>query len=110
MWGVLLLDALIPQTPYLFRGIQEPLRAKPIPFRCLNLLQNLPKIVYNTTMTTKEIALKAIERLPPNASWEDIQERINFVVGVRKGLRELDEGKGIPHDKVKEEFAEWLTD
>ncbi len=60
-------------------------------------------------MTTKEIALKTIEQLPENASWEDIQERINFVASVRKGLRELEEG-GIPHDKVKEEFAEWLTD
>ena len=60
-------------------------------------------------MTTKEIALKTIEQLPEDASWEDIQERINFIVGVRKGLRELDEGQGIPHDKVKEEFAEWLT-
>jgi predicted transcriptional regulator len=61
-------------------------------------------------MTSKEIALKTIEQLPANASWEDIQERINFVIAVRKGLSELDEGKGIPHDKVKEEFAEWLTD
>ena len=60
-------------------------------------------------MTTKEIALKTIEQLPEDASWEDIQERINFVAGVHKGLRELDEGKGIPHDKVKEEFAEWLA-
>ncbi len=60
-------------------------------------------------MTTKQIALKTIEQLPENASWEDIQERINFIVGVRKGLRELDEGRGIPHDKVQEEFAEWLT-
>ncbi len=59
-------------------------------------------------MTTKEIALKTIERLPENASWEDIQERINFIVGVRKGLRELDEGQGIRHDKVREEFSEWL--
>jgi predicted transcriptional regulator len=61
-------------------------------------------------MTTKEIALKTIEQLPDNASWEDVQERINFVAGVRKGLRELDEGKGIPHEKVKEEFAEWLAE
>ncbi len=61
-------------------------------------------------MTTKEMALKTIEQLPADASWEDIQERINFVVAVRKGLRELDEGKGISHDRVKEEFAEWLTD
>jgi len=60
-------------------------------------------------MTTKEIALKTIDELPENATWEDIQERINFVVAVRKGLRELDEGKGIPHERVKEEFAEWLT-
>ncbi|MCH7556439.1 MAG: hypothetical protein IIB56_03180 [Planctomycetes bacterium] len=60
-------------------------------------------------MKSKEIALKTIEQLPEDASWEDIQERINFVAGVRKGLRELDEGKGVPHDKVREEFAEWLT-
>ena len=60
-------------------------------------------------MTTKEIALRTIEQLPEDASREDIQERINFVAGVRKGLRELDEGKGISHEKVKEEFGEWLT-
>ncbi|MBM4028181.1 MAG: hypothetical protein FJ280_22725 [Planctomycetes bacterium] len=61
-------------------------------------------------MTSKEIALKTIEQLPESASWEDIQERINFIVGVRKGLRELDEGQGILHEAVKEEFAAWLTD
>jgi hypothetical protein len=61
-------------------------------------------------MTAKEAAIKTIQELPKDASWEDVQERINFVAGVRKGLRELDEGKGIPHDRVKEEFAEWLTD
>jgi len=33
-------------------------------------------------MTTKEKALKTIEQLPESASWEDIQERINFIVGV----------------------------
>lgn len=61
-------------------------------------------------MTTKDIAIRTIQELPDDASWEDVQERINFLVGVRKGLSELDEGKGIPHDQVKEEFAEWLTD
>lgn len=60
-------------------------------------------------MTAKEIAMKILQELPDDASWADIQERISFVAGVRKGLRELDEGKGISHDKVKEEFAEWLT-
>lgn len=53
-----------------------------------------------------EIALTMIEELPENASWEDILERTNFVVGVRKGLRELDLGKENPHERVTEEFAE----
>jgi hypothetical protein len=60
-------------------------------------------------MTTKEIAIHAIEELPEDATWDDVQERINFVVGVRKGLRELDDGKGIPHNRVREEFAQWLS-
>jgi len=61
-------------------------------------------------MTIKEMAIHAIEKLPDTATWAEIQERINFVVGVRHGLHELDEGKGISHQKVKEEFAEWLTE
>ena len=61
-------------------------------------------------MTTKQIAIQVIEQLPEDATWEDIQERIRFVAGVRSGLQELDEGKGIPHDQVRAEFAAWLTD
>jgi hypothetical protein len=60
-------------------------------------------------MTIKEIAIRSIEELPEGATWEDIQERINFMAGVRKGLRELDQGKGIPHEKIREEFREWLS-
>ena len=59
-------------------------------------------------MTTKETAIRAIEELPENASWGDIQERINFVAGVRKGLDELDRGMGIPHEDIKKEAAGWL--
>jgi predicted transcriptional regulator len=61
-------------------------------------------------MTTKEIVLKSIRDLPEDATWEDIRERIDFVIGIHKGLRELDEGKGIPHEDIREEFGEWLTD
>jgi hypothetical protein len=64
---------------------------------------------YNSLMSTKEIAIHTIEALPEDASWDDIQERILFVAGVRKALQELDDGKAIPHKKVKEEFEEWLS-
>ncbi len=60
-------------------------------------------------MSIKEIALKTIHQLPEHATREDIQERINFGAGVRKGLRGLNEGKGIAHQKVKDEFGEWLS-
>jgi len=55
-------------------------------------------------MTSKEAAVKTIQELPEHATWEDIQERINSVAGVRRGLQELDEGKGILHEQVREEF------
>jgi predicted transcriptional regulator len=61
-------------------------------------------------MSTKELAIRSLQELPEDATWEDVQESINFIAGVRRGLRELDEGKGIPHERVREEFAEWLTD
>ena len=60
-------------------------------------------------MTTKETAIRIIQELPEDATWEDIQARIDFIAGVRKGLRELDEGKGISHEQVREEFSKWLT-
>ena len=60
-------------------------------------------------MRTKEIAIQTIEKLPDDTTWDEIQERIDFIVGVRQGLRELDEGKGVPHQRVREEFAEWLS-
>jgi hypothetical protein len=59
-------------------------------------------------INTKELAIRSIQELPEDPTWEDIQERINFVAGVRKGLRALDKGKGIPHERVREEFREWL--
>jgi hypothetical protein len=60
-------------------------------------------------MTIKQMAIQTIERLPENATWDEIQARIDFIAGVRKGLCELDEGKGMPHQQVKEEFAKWLS-
>jgi predicted transcriptional regulator len=60
-------------------------------------------------MTIKEIAIDAIKGMPDDITWDTIQDRINFMAGVRKGLSELDEGKGLPHDRVKEDFAKWLT-
>ncbi|MCA1961754.1 MAG: hypothetical protein LDL33_13280 [Desulfomonile sp.] len=60
-------------------------------------------------MSVKETAINTIQELPEDAAWEDIQGRINFVAAVRKGLRELNDGKGIAHENVKEAFRAWLS-
>ena len=60
-------------------------------------------------MSTKEIAIKSIQNLPEDATWEQIQEKINFVAGVGKGFCELDEDKGVSHERVKEEITKWLS-
>ena len=60
-------------------------------------------------MSTNELAIESLPKFLDGATWEDVQERINFMVGVRKGLRELEEGKGVPHQRVREEFAAWLV-
>jgi predicted transcriptional regulator len=60
-------------------------------------------------MTAKETATESMGALPGEASSEDIQERLNFIAAVRKGLRELDEGQGVSHEAVRQKFAEWLS-
>jgi hypothetical protein len=55
-------------------------------------------------MTTKELAIQTISRLPDSANWTQIEERIHFAAGLSKGLYELDRDEGIAHSAVKEEF------
>ncbi len=49
-----------------------------------------------------------IQALPPDATLDDILEEICFKLEVDAGLRELDEGKGIPHEEVEARLAKWL--
>lgn len=61
-------------------------------------------------MSTKEIALASIQGLPDSATWEDIEERVRFLAAIEKGRKDIREGKVVPHEDVRKEFAEWLTD
>ncbi|BBO17799.1 conserved hypothetical protein [Candidatus Brocadia pituitae] len=60
-------------------------------------------------MKIKEIAIDTIKSLPDNATWEDVKERIEFVAGIRMALKELDEGKGIPHNQIEDESSSWIS-
>ncbi|MCK4504015.1 MAG: hypothetical protein KAW14_00240 [Candidatus Aegiribacteria sp.] len=58
---------------------------------------------------TKEKVIKMIQQLPDDVTVDDIFSELYFKLQVDSGLRELDEGKGIPHQKVKERMSKWIS-
>ena len=57
----------------------------------------------------KQQMIRFIERLPENATWDDVMAELYFRIKVDSGLKDLDDGKGIPHNEVKERMSKWLT-
>lgn len=59
-------------------------------------------------MSTRDAVIDMIRRMPEQATVPDIMAELYFRQKVDKGLRELDEGKGISHEEVKQRLAKWL--
>jgi predicted transcriptional regulator len=59
--------------------------------------------------TIKEQVIEMIRGLPEESSVDDIMAELYFRIKVDAGLRELDEGRGIPHEQVKERLSRWLS-
>jgi len=57
----------------------------------------------------KEQVIQMIQSLPEDATIDDIMAELYFKLQVDAGLRELDEGKGIPHEEVQKRMSRWLT-
>ncbi|MBI5189556.1 MAG: hypothetical protein HZA22_02615 [Nitrospirae bacterium] len=57
----------------------------------------------------KRQVLNMIESLPEEVTVDDIMAELYFKMQVDAGLKELDEGRGIPHDEVKSRMSRWLT-
>ncbi len=58
---------------------------------------------------TKHQVIDMIQRLPEDVSIGDILEEIYFRLKVDEGLRELDEGKGIPHAEIEARLPRWTS-
>jgi predicted transcriptional regulator len=55
----------------------------------------------------RDKAIETIKELPQEFDLDDLIERLIFVEKVEKGLEQLDEGKTVPHEKVKELTKKW---
>jgi len=59
-------------------------------------------------METKQDILKAIERLPDDASIEDALDRLYLLYKVERGLSQADRGELIGQDEARRRMAKWL--
>jgi predicted transcriptional regulator len=55
----------------------------------------------------KQEVLAMIERLPDEASLDEIMAELYFRLQVDAGLAELDAGQGIPHEEVERKASEY---
>lgn len=56
----------------------------------------------------KQQVIQMIRELPEDITIDDVMAELYFKVQVDAGLRELDEGKGIPHEEVEKRMSKWL--
>jgi len=54
----------------------------------------------------KQRILDAVEQLPPDATIEDVIERLCFVAKVERGLAQADAGQLIPHEEIVKQFKQ----
>jgi predicted transcriptional regulator len=55
--------------------------------------------------TIKEQARRLLDRLPDEASWDDLMYEIYVRKKIAAGLKAAEEGKLISHEEVKRRFA-----
>jgi predicted transcriptional regulator len=56
----------------------------------------------------KQQVINMIHSLPDEATVDDIMAELYFRMQVDAGLKELDSGKGIPHEEVEKRLSKWL--
>ncbi|WP_025025858.1 hypothetical protein [Caldalkalibacillus mannanilyticus] len=60
-------------------------------------------------MSTKQEIIDMIKNMPDNTTVDDVMEKLYIRAKIESAIKQIDEGKGIPHNQVKEKFKKWLT-
>lgn len=56
-------------------------------------------------MNVKQIALEVIEESPDDITMYDLVQAIYVRVHIEQGLKDIEEGKTIPMEEIKEEYV-----
>ena len=58
--------------------------------------------------TAKEEVRKMLDRLPDDASFEDIQYHIYVREKIERGLKDVEEGRVLSQEEVEKGMSRWL--
>ena len=64
---------------------------------------------YFSSMTDKQAVMDALQRLPENASLEEIAEELRIMAAVRRGRADVAAGRTKTHQEVEELMESWAT-
>ena len=60
-------------------------------------------------MTDKQAVVDALQRLPENATLEDIAEELRIMAAVRRGRADVAAGRTKTHEEAHELLESWAT-
>lgn len=60
--------------------------------------------------TAKQDVRDLLEKLPDEATFDDIEYQIYVLHEIREGIAEADRGELIDHEEVKRRMAKWLAE
>lgn len=58
-------------------------------------------------ITLKQKVIDSIDKLPENASLDEIMERIYFIHKIEVGLKQSDHGNVVKHEEVLDKIDQW---
>ncbi len=58
-------------------------------------------------MSSKELAMEIVRRLPEEASLADIAREIEFVAGIRDAMDEFDRGESLSAEDLLRDIPQW---
>jgi len=60
-------------------------------------------------MTDREAVLDALQRLPKNASLDEISEELRMMAGIRRGRTDVSAGRTETQTETQQLFDSWAT-
>ena len=61
-------------------------------------------------MTDKQAVMDALQRLPENASLDEITQELQLMAAVRRGRADIAAGRTKTHQEVKATLSSWATE